>query len=172
MSDLKFTLSDVISFLANNLSGLKKIYIQAALTFQKNWFYLLQLKPFKMIKSVFYFMLKALFVLEVFKGFVLTFAVMLRNSLIRKLWLVSKCMTVQTGQQIITIHILPNISRINRNQSLFLKILGNTCIVFDYYPVCDIINSGIRLSFLIKLISYMNKKSGQNFKYLENKKIF
>ena len=34
----------------------------------------------------------------------------------RKLWLISKFMTSQTKQQIITIHILPNISRRKGNQ--------------------------------------------------------
>ena len=39
------------------------------------------------------------------------FLVMHKNGLIRKLWLISKCMTSQTGQQIIIIHILINITR-------------------------------------------------------------
>ena len=36
---------------------------------------------------------------------------MQKNGLIRKLTLISKFMTSKTGQQIITVHILPNISR-------------------------------------------------------------
>ena len=56
----------------------------------------------------FYFMLKVPFVLEIF-----TFL-----NLIRKLWLIFKSMMSQTGQQIITMHILPNISRSKGNQSI------------------------------------------------------
>ena len=54
--------------------------------------------PLKMMKNAFYFMLKARFCFETF-----TFLVMQKNILIRKIWLVSKFMTSQTGQQIITI---------------------------------------------------------------------
>ena len=43
---------------------------------------------------------------------------MLKNGLIRKLWLISKFMTSQTGQQIIMIHILSNISRSKGNQTM------------------------------------------------------
>ena len=56
-------------------------------------------------------MLKALFVLEIFSF--LSFLVMQKNGMIRKLRLISKCMT-----QIITIHILPNISRSKDNQTV------------------------------------------------------
>ena len=35
------------------------------------------------------------------------FLVMQKNSLIRKLWLISKFMTSQAGQKVITIYILP-----------------------------------------------------------------
>ena len=38
--------------------------------------------------------------------------------LIRKLWLISKFMTSQTVQQIITIHVLPNIFRSKGNQAI------------------------------------------------------
>ena len=40
-----------------------------------------------------------------------------KNSLIRKLLLVSEFMTSQAGQQIITIHIFPNISRSKDSQT-------------------------------------------------------
>ena len=40
-----------------------------------------------------------------------------KNSLIRKLWLISKFKASQTGQQIITINILPNISRNKDNKA-------------------------------------------------------
>ena len=40
--------------------------------------------------------------------------------MITKLWSISKFMTSQTGQQIITIHILPNVSRSKGNQEMKL----------------------------------------------------
>ena len=48
------------------------------------------------------------------------FIVMLKNGLIRKLWLISKLMLSQKGQQIITIQILPNISSSKGNQAIKL----------------------------------------------------
>ena len=51
---------------------------------------------------------------------------------------------------------------------LFFKISGNICIVIVCFPVCDVINFGIYLSFLIKSLSCMTKKSGQ----LTNEKSF
>ena len=44
------------------------------------------------------------------------------------------------------------------------------CITIVCFPGCDIINFGINPIFLIKRFFYMTKKSGQKFKYLENKK--
>ena len=43
---------------------------------------------------------------------------MWENNLIRKLNLISKFMTLQPGKQIITIHILSNISRNKSNQTI------------------------------------------------------
>ena len=63
-------------------------------------------------------MLKALLVLEIF-AFFSDFVLMQKKVLIRKLWLISKFMISQTGQQIITTHILPNISR-STNKFLFI----------------------------------------------------
>ena len=40
------------------------------------------------------------------------------------------------------------------------------------YPGCNVINFEINLIFLIKLFFYMNKKSRQKRKYLENEKSF
>ena len=54
---------------------------------------------------------------------------------------------------------------------LLLKILGNMCIVIIYFPVCDVINFEIGLSFLIKLFPHMTNK-GQRIKYLKNEKSF
>ena len=43
---------------------------------------------------------------------------MLKNGLIRKIRLISKCMKSQPGKQIIAIHILPNISISKNNQTM------------------------------------------------------
>ena len=67
----------------------------------------------KMMKNVFYFMLKSLFVLEYF---CLDYLVTWKNGLTRKLRLISKFMTSQTGPQRAAIHILPNILRIKPNR--------------------------------------------------------
>ena len=65
-----------------------------------------------MTKNSCYFILKALFVLKIFKICPYLFG------LIGKLRLISKFMTSQSGQQTITIHILPNISRSKGNQAM------------------------------------------------------
>ena len=46
------------------------------------------------------------------------FLVIWKNGLIKKIWLISKFMTSQTEQQIITIHMLFNISRCKGNQTM------------------------------------------------------
>ena len=46
------------------------------------------------------------------------------------------------------------------------------CIVIVWFPVWDVINFEIYLSFRIKPFSYMNKKSEQKMKYLKNEKSF
>ena len=48
----------------------------------------------------------------------------------------------------------------------------NTHITVICCPVCDTINFEIYLSFLIKPLLYIIKKSGQKFKYLKNDKSF
>ena len=63
--------------------------------------------PLKMTKNAFSFILTTLFVLEIFD---------VGNSLIKKLRLISKFMTSQTGQTIITIHTLLNFSKSIDNQ--------------------------------------------------------
>ena len=61
-------------------------------------------------------MLKALFFLKIY--FCPDFLVMRINGLLKKLTLVSKFMTSQPRQQIITIHILLNIPRSEDNQAM------------------------------------------------------
>ena len=50
---------------------------------------------------------------------------------------------------------------------LLLKTLANMSIVIIWVPVCHVINFEINLSFLIKPVSYMTKKSGQKIKHLK-----
>ena len=69
-----------------------------------------------MMKNVFHFTLKALFILKIFKF--LTFFVLYKNRLIRKIRLILEFMTSQPGQQTIIIHILPNISRSKGSQTM------------------------------------------------------
>ena len=69
--------------------------------------------PLKVMKKYFYF----IFFPEIFTFFS-DFLAMYRNGSIRKLWLISKFMTSQTGQQIARIHIWPSISRSKGNQAM------------------------------------------------------
>ena len=65
------------------------------------------------MKYAFYFMLKVFDVLEIFT-FSYWFFFMQKNSLIRKLILISKFITSQTGQHMIAIPILPKRSKGNQ----------------------------------------------------------
>ena len=77
------------------------------------------------MKNAFYFTLKALFVLKIFKvHFCLDFLVMLKNGLIRKIRLISR-MTSQPGKQIIAVHILSNISRSKGQLNLISRQVKN-----------------------------------------------
>ena len=75
--------------------------------------------PLKVTKNVFYFTLKALFVLNIL-SFCLDFLVAYRNGLIKKIRLISNFKTSQTGQQTIVTHILSNISRSQDNRTMNL----------------------------------------------------
>ena len=70
-----------------------------------------------MMKNASYFMLKALFVLEIFT-FCQDFFGHVKNGFLRKLRLISKFMISETGQRTITIDVLPNISKSKDNQSM------------------------------------------------------
>ena len=93
----------------------------------------------KVTKNDFYLTLKILFVLKTSVLF-LDFFVIQRNSVVRKIKLISKFMTSQPGKQTIAIHILCNISGREDNQrprpgqlieynirSTFLEILYTKC---------------------------------------------
>ena len=67
--------------------------------------------PLKLMKNAFYFILKALFVLKIFKFLSYIFVMWKKR-------LNQKDLTTQPGQQTITIHILPKILRSKVNQTL------------------------------------------------------
>ena len=91
--------------------------------FFDNW------RPLKMITNAFYFMLKALYVFEIFNIFFPDVLVKQENSLIKKLNLISKFMTSETERQINTIHILPNTSTGKGNQAMnFGQLIKNKVI--------------------------------------------
>ena len=70
--------------------------------------------PFKMVEKCFLFILKSFFVLEIFTFLSWRFGCV-KNGLIRNVWLISKFITLQTGQHIIIIHTLRNIPRSEGN---------------------------------------------------------
>ena len=53
-----------------------------------------------------------------------------------------------------------------------LEIFGNMCIAIICCLVCPVISFEIKLNFIIKPISNITKKSGQKYKYFEDKKSF
>ena len=69
------------------------------------------------MKNAFHFMLKVFLFLR-YLHFCPDFLVMQKNGLIRKLSLISKFMTSQSGQQINAMHVLPNISRSKGHQTM------------------------------------------------------
>ena len=83
-----------------------------SLAISGNW------KPFKNDEKCYLFYLKSSFCFQDILNFCPVFLVMQKNGLIRRLRLISKFMTSQTGKQIITTHILPNISRTKNNQTM------------------------------------------------------
>ena len=71
-----------------------------------------------MTKNVFYFVLKALFVLKTFKFCIGPLVIQKKKGLTRKKRMISKSVTSQPGKQAITIHILPNFSESKGNQKI------------------------------------------------------
>ena len=104
------------------------------LTFQKSYFICLNESPLKILKNAFHFFLKALFFLKIFNFFQDFFGHVTK-------WLVNFkvnfkiCDVTYLEKQVITIHILPNMSRnkchrtmkfgqlIEYNMNIFLQIL-------------------------------------------------
>ena len=81
------------------------------------WEFLASESPLKMMKNAFYFNLRALFVLKIFKFLSWLFS-HAGNSLCRKKRLISKLMASQSGKHTITIHITPDISKSKGNQTM------------------------------------------------------
>ena len=73
--------------------------------------------PLKVMENAFYFTLKALFVIKVFKFLFLLFGYV-EKRLDLKIRLISKLMKSQLGKQTIAVHILPNISRSKDNETI------------------------------------------------------
>ena len=73
--------------------------------------------PLKIMKNAFYLILKAHFVIKIFKFLYWPFG-HVKKGLIKKIRLILKCMTSRPGKQTITIHILPNISRSKGNKTM------------------------------------------------------
>ena len=73
--------------------------------------------PLKMMRNAFYFILKALFVLKIFKFFT-SFWSCRKNGSIRKIGITSKFMASQPGSQTVAIHILSSISKSKGNQTM------------------------------------------------------
>ena len=73
---------------------------------KKNFFFIcFNDSPSKMMKRAFYFILKALVVLKIFKSLSWIFGHVKKPDLIRKIRLILKFMTLQPGEQRITINI-------------------------------------------------------------------
>ena len=74
--------------------------------------------PLKMIKNAFYFILRALFVLKIFKFLSWLSGHVEKTGLVRNMGWTSKFMTSQSASQTIAIHILHNISWSKTNQTI------------------------------------------------------
>ena len=86
--------------------------------FKKTCFISFNERPLKMMNSAPHFILKPLFVPNIFTFLSWIFRHVEKNELIRKIRLISKFMTSQPGQQAITKHIFPNISQSKGNQTI------------------------------------------------------
>ena len=86
--------------------------------------------PINLMKNAFYFILKVLFVLKIFKFLSRLFGHVEKTAWLERqgmaycsrpwIRLISKSMTSQPGKQTITLHILPNISRSKDNHTMKL----------------------------------------------------
>ena len=140
----------------------------------------------KMTKNVFYFILKALFVLEIFKFLSRFFGYKLYKTLDywsgdmlnlnfpkKSLGLVSPPHFAYdfSRKLLLMLHSI-NWPNFIASLPLLLQILGNICVAIVCFPAYDVTNFEINLIFLIKSLWYRNKKSRQKLKYIENEKSF
>ena len=102
-------------------------FCSRTLTFQNVCFYFCE-SPLKVINNAFYFMWKAPFVLEIFTFLSWLFG--FGEKRFDRRAMILKFRTSQTGQQIIAVHILPNIS--------WTK--GNKAMKFGQLVECNMIN--------------------------------
>ena len=82
------------------------------------FFHLLQLIAFKNDEKTFFFILKALFVLKIFKFLPSFLDYVEKKAWLKKIRLISKFITSQPGWQRITLHVLMNLSWIKGNQTM------------------------------------------------------
>ena len=131
------------------LNGKFKPFIYDALSGLRQ--FLVTESSLNILKKAFYFTLKTLFILKIFK-----FLVMLKNSLIRITRLISKLMTSQPGKQKVVVHILLSISRSKGNHTMKVgQLLSGTkqSRMYDYLfsaklPLCTILISYCAIIFL------------------------
>ena len=94
----------------------KKCYVKVGISLSEKICILVQWKPSKNDEKNFYCSLRAFFVLKTFKFFSWVFGHVEKKCLIRRKIL--KFMTSQAGLQIVTMHILPTISRRKDNRKM------------------------------------------------------
>ena len=108
--------------------------------------------PLKLMGNAFYFILKALLILEIFQFFVTTSWSCRENDLIRKVKLTSKFMASQPGLQTIAIHMLVNISQSKGNQTMkfgqLIEYNKRNILLQKLWRKCAKETSSILLSFL------------------------
>ena len=114
---LNYLFSDQLLFLPSYRKFLS-IFLKVGPHPQKKSFIYFNESPLKMIKNAFYFILRALFVLKIFKFLSWLSGHVEKTGLIRNMGWTSKFMTSQSASQTIAIHILHNISWSKTNQTI------------------------------------------------------
>ena len=96
----------------------KPLYFKVELSpSKKNYVICLTESLLKMMEKAFYFILKAVFILKIFKFSSRLFGHVRKNGLIRKIRLTSKFIRSQSGLQTIATYILPDTSQNKENQA-------------------------------------------------------
>ena len=105
--------SIILCFLAKHL---KKVFIKRPLSDLRQ--FLAAESPLKIMRKRFLFRFKSLFRFYYIEMFFLTFLVPQENGLIRKLELISKHITLSTGEKVFTLHILTIITISKDNETM------------------------------------------------------